>query len=124
MSRTRASAKAAGTRMETIVADYLAKHIDDRIERRTKNGSKDRGDIGGLRHMGQRVVIEVKDTSRINLAGWASEAETERGNDDAGVAIVAHKRHGKGRPEDQWITMTLGDFVALLNGNRCHLGAR
>ena len=121
MSRTRASAKAAGTRMETLVADYLAKHIDDRIERRTKNGSKDRGDIGGLRHMGQRVVIEVKDTSRINLAGWASEAETERGNDDAGVATVAHKRHGKGRPEDQWITMTLGDFVALLNGDRTHL---
>ena len=107
--------------METLVADYLAKHIDDRIERRAKNGSKDRGDIGGLRHMGQRVVIEVKDTSRINLAGWASEAETERGNDDAGVAIVAHKRHGKGRPEDQWITMTLGDFVALLNGDRTHL---
>ena len=121
MSRTRASAKAAGTRMETLVADYLAKHIDDRIERRTKNGSKDRGDIGGLRHMGQRVVIEVKDTSRINLAGWASEAETERGNDDAGVAIVAHKRHGKGRPEDQWITMTLGDFVTLLTGSRQHL---
>lgn len=121
MSRTRASAKAAGTRMETLVADYLAKHIDDRIERRTKNGSKDRGDIGGLRHMGQRVVIEVKDTSRINLAGWAAEAETERGNDDAGVAIVAHKRHGKGRPEDQWITMTLGDFVTLLTGSRQHL---
>ena len=121
MSRTRASAKSAGTRMETLVADYLAKHVDDRIERRTKNGSKDRGDIGGLRHMGQRVVVECKDTSRINLAGWASEAETERGNDDAGVAIVAHKRHGKGRPEDQWITMTLGDFVALLNGDRTHL---
>ncbi len=121
MSRTRASAKAAGTRMETLVADYLAEHIDDRIERRAKSGSKDRGDIGGLRHMGQRVVVECKDTSRINLAGWASEAETERGNDDAGVAIVAHKRHGEGRPEDQWITMTLGDFVALLNGDRTHL---
>ncbi len=121
MSRTRASAKAAGTRMETLVADYLAEHIDDRIERRAKSGSKDRGDIGGLRHMGQRVVVECKDTSRINLAGWASEAETERGNDDAGVAIVAHKRHRTGRPEDQWITMTLGDFVALLNGDRTHL---
>ena len=121
MSRTRASAKAAGTRMETLVADYLAEHIDDRIERRAKSGSKDRGDVSGLRHMGQRVVVECKDTSRINLAGWASEAETERGNDDAGVAIVAHKRHGKGRPEDQWITMTLGDFVALLNGDRTHL---
>ena len=28
---------------------------------------------------------------------------------------------GKGRPEDQWITMTLGELVALLNGDRCHL---
>ena len=121
MPRTRTSASKAGSRFERLVADYLAAHVDDRIDRRVKRGSVDRGDIGGLRHMGQRVVVECKDTSRINLAGWASEAETERGNDDAGVAIVAHKRHGKGCPEDQWITMTLGDFVALLNGDRTHL---
>ena len=121
MGRTRASAKAAGTAFESQVAAYLREHIDDRIERRTKNGNKDRGDIGGLRHMGQRVVIECKNTARINLAGWAAEAEIERGNDDAGVAMIAHKRTGKGRPEDQWITMTLGELVALLSGHRDHL---
>ena len=38
MSRTRASAKAAGTRFETDVAKYLAEHVDDRIERRAKTG--------------------------------------------------------------------------------------
>ena len=28
------------------------------------------------------------------------------------------KRHGKGRPEDQWVTCTLTDLVALLTGVR------
>ena len=31
MSRTRASAKAAGTRFESQIAAYLAEHVDDRI---------------------------------------------------------------------------------------------
>lgn len=116
MSRTRASAKAAGSRFEREVADYLAEHVDDRIDRRVKTGAKDRGDIGGLRHMGQRIVVEAKNTSRINLGVWASEAEIQRGNDDAGVGITVHKRHGKGQPADQWVTLTLADFVALLTG--------
>ena len=118
MSRSRTSAKQAGTKFETLVAGYLNAHVDDRIERRAKAGGKDRGDIGGLRHMGQRVVIECKDTARINLAGWAAEAEIERGNDDANVAVVTSKRHGRGAPGDQWVHMTLRDFVALLTGER------
>lgn len=118
MNRNRASAKSAGTRFETAVARYLADHVDDRIERRAKTGAKDRGDISGLRHMGERVVVEVKNTSRINLAGWAAEAETERGNDDAVAGLIVHKRHGMGQPGDQWVTCTLADLVALLTGSR------
>ena len=121
MSRSRTSAKQAGTKFETLVAGYLNAHVDDRIERRAKAGGKDRGDIGGLRHMGQRVVIECKDTARINLAGWAAEAEIERGNDDAVAGIVVHKRHGKGQAGDQWVTLTLADLVALLTGSRAHI---
>ena len=121
MSRNRASAKKAGTQMETLVAGYLNQHVDDRIERRRLTGSKDRGDIAGLRHMGQRIAVEVKNTARLTLAAWANEAEIARGNDDAGVAMIIHKRHGKGQPADQWVTMTLGDFVALLVGDRDHL---
>lgn len=110
-----------GATFETLTAGYLNKHVDDRIERRTKNGSKDRGDIAGLRHLGQRMVIECKNTAKTLLGPWAAEAEVERGNDDALAGVVVHKRHGKGRPEDQWVTMTLGEFVAILNGNRDHL---
>ncbi len=48
MNRNRASAKKAGTAFETLVAGFLAERLgDDRIERRTKNGAKDRGDIAG-----------------------------------------------------------------------------
>lgn len=116
MSRSRASAKAAGARFERQVADYLAVHIDDRIDRRVKNGSKDRGDVGGLRHMGQRVVVEVKDTSRWTPGEWLAEVEVERANDDATVGLVVAKRRGRGDPGDAVVLMTLRDLAYLLTG--------
>lgn len=119
MTRNHRSAKAAGSRFEREIAETLARTLgDDRIERRARTGAKDRGDITGLRIHGQRIVVECKNTSRIDLAGWAAEAETERGNDDALVGVIAHKRHGNGDPLDQWITMTVRDFAALIAGHR------
>jgi hypothetical protein len=121
VTRNRASAKKAGSTFERATADYLAAVVDDRIDRRVKNGAKDRGDIGGVRIHGQRVVLEVKNTARINLAGWANETEIERGNDDAIAGVIIHKRHGTAKPAEQWVTMTLADFAALLTGNRDHI---
>ncbi len=121
MTRSRATARKAGSGFERLVADYLRDVVDDRIDRRAKTGSKDRGDIGGVRIWTQRVVLECKDVSKIALSQWAAEAEVERGNDDALAGVVVHKRRGKGRAADQWVTMTLGDFASLLNGNRDHL---
>lgn len=119
MTRNRATAKKAGTAFETLVVGYLRNVLhDERIERRAKSGAKDRGDISGLVHMGGRIVVECKNTTRTNLAGWATEAEVERGNDDAVAGIVVHKRHGKGQPGDQWVTMTLADFASILTGAR------
>lgn len=119
MTRSRSSAKAAGTRHETTIAGYLATHVDDRIERRARNGAKDRGDISGVRTPhGGRVVLECKDTAKVNLAGWATEAALERGNDDALVGLVVHKRRGVADPGRQWVTMTVDDLVALLTGER------
>ena len=119
MSRSRASAKAAGTRFERLIADCFADHVDDRIDRRTKTGNKDKGDIGGLRHMGQRVVLEVKDYGgRLNVGPWLNEADIERGNDDAGVAAVIAKRRGQADPLDQTVLMTVRDLISLLTGQR------
>lgn len=116
MTRNRKSAKAAGSRFEREVADFLATRVDDRIDRRAKTGAKDRGDITGVRHRGHRVVIECKNTTRHTLAAWITEAHTEAGNDDAAVGIIAHKRHGVGDPAQQWVTMTLSDLTFLLTG--------
>jgi len=121
MTRTRASAKKAGSSFERSTADYLAAVVDDRIDRRVKNGAKDRGDVGGVRIHGKRIVLECKNTAKTSLGTWANEAEIERGKDDALMAAIVHKRHGKGRPADQWVTMTLADFAALLTGNRDHI---
>lgn len=118
VTRSRASARAAGTRFERLIADHLAQHVDDRIDRRVKTGAKDRGDIGGLRIHGQRLVGECKDTTRTALGAWWAEAEVERGNDDALAALVFHKRHGKGAAGDQWVTCTVDDLIALLTGQR------
>lgn len=118
MTRTRASAKAAGTRFERLIADTLAAHVDDRIDRRAKTGARDKGDIGGLRHMGGRVVIECKEVARLDLSGWVNEAAIEAGNDDAIAGLVCHKRKGYGDALDQYVTCTVRDLIGLLTGVR------
>jgi hypothetical protein len=119
MTRSRASAKAAGTRFESLIAAALRYALDDdRIERRVRNGAKDRGDISGVRIHGQRIVLEIKDCARIDLPGWTKEAQIEAGNDDALVGLVVHKRHGVGDPLQQWVTCTVADLVAILTGQR------
>lgn len=117
-ARSRRSAKAAGASFERLVADFLAVNGFPFADRRVKSGTKDKGDIGGVTVHGQRVVLEAKNTAKISLGTWAAEAEAERVNDGALVGLVVHKRHGKGLPADQWVTMTLADFVALTTGVR------
>jgi hypothetical protein len=120
MPRNRKSAKTAGARFNRAIADYLADALDDdRIDVRHSNGANDRGDIAALRHMGARVVVETKDYGGRFLVGpWLTEAEVERGNDDAVAGIVVAKRRLTTRPADQVVFMTLGDFVALMTGER------
>lgn len=117
MTRSRASAKSAGTAMETLVTTYLATELnDDRIERRRQSGAKDRGDIASVRTvLGDRVVLEVKDYGGRLLPGpWVDEAHVEAGNDDAPVGVVVAKRRGTTNPADQFVLMTLRDLAVLL----------
>ena len=123
MTRTRSSAKAAGSRFERQVADYLAAAMDDdRIDRRVKTGSSDRGDIGGLRHMGGRLVAECKDYGgRLLASEWIRQAQLEAGNDDALAGFVVAKRRGVTDPGEQYVLLTLADLVAILTGSREHI---
>ena len=116
MTRTRASAKKAGATFERQIADYMAANLDDRIDRRVKTGTKDRGDIGGVRTInGGRVVLECKNYGgTFNVAEWLREADVERGNDDAVVGAVVAKRRGVTHPGDQVVFMTVDDLIVLL----------
>jgi hypothetical protein len=118
MSRTRASAKAAGARFERVIADYLSEMVDDRIDRRVKRGNHDRGDISGLRIHGREIVVECKDCATTKLAEWLREAETERGNADALAAVVVSKRKGTAAPGEQLVHMTLDQLIAVITGFR------
>jgi hypothetical protein len=127
LTRNRRSAKQAGSSLERSIADCLSRALDDdRIDRRVKTGSKDRGDIAGLRLRGQRVVVEVKNIATgkvLHLPEWVKEAQIEAGNDDALLGIVVHKRSGTTDPLEQWCTFTVRDFIALLTGEKQRHGS-
>lgn len=119
MSRSRASAKQAGTAMETLVVKYLKYALNaDGVERRRLSGANDRGDITGVKTvLGERVVIEVKDYGgRLMPGPWVEEAHVEAGNDDAAVGVVVAKRRGTRDPAEQFVLMTLKDLATLLGG--------
>ena len=106
--------------MERLIADSLATHIDDRIDRRVKTGAADKGDIGGLRtEWGKRVVVEVKDHGgKYQVGPWLDEAEQERINDNADIGLVIAKRRGVSDPLQQAVFMQVSDLIALLIGER------
>lgn len=114
-----------GSAFERAIADCLSAHLeqlddprDRTIDRRVKTGSQDRGDVGGVRAMGQRLVVECKNVHRFRLAEWVTEAEVERGNDDAIAGVVVHKRPGHGDPLDQYVSGTVRDLIAIITGTR------
>lgn len=121
MARNRSSARKAGSAFEKAVANYLAWALDDpRIERRTRNGAKDRGDINGIMLDGQRVVVECKNTAKMNVPEHLREADEEMRNDDATFNAVVQKRRGIGIDSldttgQQLVYMTLEQYALMLN---------
>lgn len=118
MPRSRASAKRAGASFERQIADFLAEVLDnDYIDRKPRGGSKDTGDIGGVKIDGHRLVLELKNCARMDLPGWTREAKQEAINDGALAGFVIHKRKGTTDPGKQWVTCTVDELVALITKN-------
>lgn len=116
MGRNLRSAKAAGARFERLIADYLNDRLYGlHVDRQVKTGTHDSGDIAGVHIAGKRIAIECKNVTRMDLPKWTREAHTEAGNIGAAAGLVIHKRHGNGKPEDQWVTMTVTDLVTIVN---------
>lgn len=115
--RSNASARSAGQAFERLTANYLNDQLGGNIDIQTKRGSLDLGDIAGLQTArGGRVTVECKNVRKMTLGPWVEEAEAERRNAKAVLGVVVHKRHGKGDPGSQFVTMTLATLVELLRG--------
>lgn len=102
--------KAKGTRWESAIVDFLQSNGVLYAERRALTGTQDRGDIAGI----PGVVIEGKNAAEMKLAAWVDEAETERVNAKAHIALVWHHRRGKASPGDGYVTMTGSTLIRLL----------
>jgi hypothetical protein len=100
----------AGARGEVAVQNCLQATFP-LVERRAKQGAKDRGDIGGVC---PHVVIEVKHCpKRYEIAEWLKEADREGVNDSAELTAVWFKIRGKADPLD-WPVMMRGRFFIKL----------
>jgi len=106
MSRSRTK----GTTWESAIVAFLRDHGAPHAERRAAAGAKDRGDVAGI----PGVVIEAKSAARVELGVWLAEAEVERANDGADLAVVWHKRRGKTCAGEGYVTMSGATLVQLL----------
>jgi hypothetical protein len=102
--------KQKGTAAETAVVNYLKSRGRAHIERRSLNGSNDRGDIAGI----PGVVIEVKNHARMELSQWLSELEVEIGNDNANTGVVIHKKKGTTNVGEWYATMPVSVWFDLI----------
>ena len=103
-------AKQKGTAAETAVVNYLKSKGRAHIERRSLNGSNDRGDIAGI----PGVVIEVKNHARMELSQWLSELEVEMRNDKASTGVVIHKKKGTTEVGQWYATMPVDVWHNLI----------
>lgn len=110
MTRTRASAKAAGRAWEKAIVDYLHLRGWPHAERRRLEGSKDRGDIAGI----PGLVIEAKNTKTISLAEFLDEAGVEAENAGAAYGVAWIKRRGFASAGLGYVVMGGDEFCDLL----------
>lgn len=110
MTRSRRTAKAAGTAWETAIVTYLRGRGWPHAERRARTGAHDLGDITGV----VGVCIEAKNTNRIELANFLDQANDEGANAGAEVAAAWIKRRGKTSPEHGYVLLEGATFTRLL----------
>ena len=115
MSRNRKSAKAAGSRFESSIAEGLRNALGDpNIQRAPRWGSVDKGDIVNVRIDGHDLVIQTKDVARLSLPEGVGDAKVQARNAGALAGLFVHKRRGTTDPMEQWVSCTLAELVALI----------
>lgn len=104
-----ASSRRKGNRAEVEVVRVLREAgFEAETSRAARGGFQSGEDIAS----DFPASIEVKNQTRMDLAGWYSQAVEQA---EGRPAIVVHKRVGKSKGEDWWVTTTVSDLIRLLN---------
>lgn len=111
--------KALGTDYETANVVYARERTGDgRIERRAMHGSRDMGDVYGIRAHGHEGIMECKRVERLSdglLDKFKAQALAERGNADADFVLLSVWRKGKGyQARDGKAPKSFGDNVCYV----------
>lgn len=98
-----------GNRAEVEVVRVLREHgWDAETSRASRAGYQSGEDI----ITDFPASIEVKNQTRLDLAGWWAQAQYQA---NGRPAAVVHKRVGKGQAEDWWVTMDFRTLLRLIN---------
>ena len=104
-----ASSRRKGNRAEVEVVRVLREAgFEAETSRAARGGFQSGEDIAS----DFPASIEVKNQTRMDLAGWYSQAVEQA---EGRPAIVVHKRVGKSKGEDWWVTTTVSDLIRLLS---------
>lgn len=114
MGRSNSSARAAGSSFERLIADDARDSGFENADRMVKRGIHDAGDITGVYFGPHKVCLELKNATRTDLPKWYGELEVEKENLQTGYGAVVWKRHGKGKADEQNVSMTWLQFKQYL----------
>lgn len=111
-----------GTYFVTSLLPELRRYYP-RADAAALHGALDIGDV--VLPDEDRFILEMKNRKELDLSTWLREAKVEAENfrakwelDDQPAAVVVHKRRGTTDPKAQYVTLLLGDFLWLVNGDR------
>ena len=104
--------RAKGTAAETAVVKFLHAMGFTKADRSPLRGTKDMGDITGIKNF----VIEVKNQKKYNIPAWLRELEVEKQNAQKihGVLVVKPVGVGLNRQGEWWAVMPLSDLATIL----------
>ena len=105
-----ASSRRKGATYERRVAKYLTERgiAAVRNVEQTRSGGDDLDLPEGF---AEWLSIECKDRASSSLGAWVDQSVRQAGSR---VAVVIHHRRGNGRAENDFATMTVADFVKLV----------
>jgi hypothetical protein len=102
----------AGPKYESRVVNYFCEQGLP-CERRVQGGSRDRGDLAGIRGW----TLELKNTGKIELGPTMNEAKKEADNAETDHWAAIHNRRNHGL-ERSYVTIELWEFARLLRIER------